>query len=40
MKNINLTKESVKTIGISFSYNKTIQNESKFTKAILKKRQF
>ena len=27
MKNIDLTKDAVKIIGISFSYNKVIQNE-------------
>ena len=27
MKNIDLTKDAVKIIGISFSYNKAIQNE-------------
>ena len=34
MKNIDLTKESDKIIGISFSYNKAIQNELNFRTTI------
>ena len=36
MKNIVLPKESFKTTEISFSYNKTIQNELNFTKTVSK----
>ena len=36
MKNILLPKESFKTTEISFSYNKTIQNELNFTKTVSK----
>ena len=34
MKNINLTKESIKILGIRISYNKKIQDESNFCKTI------
>ena len=34
MKNINLTKESIKIFGVHISYNKKIQDELKFTKTI------
>ena len=36
MKNIDLTKDAVKIIGISFSYNKDIQNELNFRSTISK----
>ena len=36
MKNIVLPKEFFKTAEISFSYNKTIQNELNFTKTVSK----
>ena len=36
MKNIDLTKDAVKIIGISFSYNKAIQNELNFRTTISK----
>ena len=36
MENIDLTKDTVKIIGISFSYNKAIQNELKFRTTISK----
>ena len=36
MENINLTKDAVKIIGISFSYNKAIQNELNFKTTISK----
>ena len=36
MKNIDLTKDTVKIIGISFSYNKSVQNELNFRTAISK----
>ena len=36
MRNIDLTKDAVKIIGSSFSYNKAIQNELKFTTTISK----
>ena len=36
MKNIDLTKDAVKIIGISFSYNKVIQNELNFRSTISK----
>ena len=36
MKNIDLTKDAVKIIGISFSYNKAIQNELNFRRTISK----
>ena len=38
MKNIDLTKDAVKIIGISFSYNKAIQNELNFRATISKKK--
>ena len=34
MKNINLTKESIKILGVHISYNKKIQDDSNFAKAI------
>ena len=34
MKNINLTKESIKISGIHISYNKKIQDDLNFTKTI------
>ena len=36
MKNIDLTKDAAKIIGISFSYNKAIQNELNFRTIISK----
>ena len=36
MKNIDLTKDAVKIIGVSFSYNKAIQNELNFRLTISK----
>ena len=36
MKNIDLTKDTVKIIGISFSYNKSVQNELNFRTTISK----
>ena len=39
MKNIDLTKESVKIIVISFSWNKAIQNELNFKGLFLKYKQ-
>ena len=36
MKNIDLTKDTVKIIGISFSYNEAIQNELNFRMTISK----
>lgn len=39
-ENIDLTKGSVKIIGISFSYNKAIQNELNFWATISKIKQF
>ena len=36
MENIDLTKDAVKIIGISFSYNKAIQNELNFRTTISK----
>ena len=36
MKNIDLTKDAVKIIGIGFSYNKAIQNELNFRTTISK----
>ena len=32
MKNINLVKESIKTLGVNISYNKKIQGDLNFTK--------
>ena len=32
MKNINLAKESIKTLGVNISYNKKIQGDLNFTK--------
>ena len=34
MKNINLTKESIKILGVHISYNKKIQDDLNFTKTI------
>ena len=34
MKNINLTKESIKTLGVHISYNKKIQDDLNLTKTI------
>ena len=40
MECIDLTKNSVKIIGIHFSYNKKIKNEENFIKLIKKLRMF
>ena len=40
MKNIDLTRDAVKIIRISFSYNKAIQNELNFRTTISKYKQF
>ena len=34
MKNINLTKESIKMLGVHISYNKKIEDDLNFTKTI------
>ena len=36
MRNIDLTKDAVKIIGVSFSYNKAIQNELNFRTTVSK----
>ena len=34
MKNINLTKENIKVLGVDISYNKKLQDDLNFTKTI------